>query len=83
VSITLTGKEIMDLAEFAGFEFSERTRGDAHLEEMQETEYVVTDCPVQGVALDEQSTDRHHYPHIAYLAEYPEEGVQPLGEVRS
>jgi len=71
--LTLTGKEIRDLAEAVGlvvqpidyvFEF--------------ETEMTIIDCPESGV-IDDDGTAKH-YDHVAYLREYPEEGTFPLGD---
>lgn len=75
--IILTGREIKDLAEFSGLTISSRF---ALSEDEMETEYVITDCPKEGT-LDDDGTARH-YDHIAYLSDYPEEGVCPLGNER-
>ncbi len=72
-SITLTGKEIRDLAEFAGFSIVENDYTDEN-----ETEMVIQNCPDKGILNDDNEPE--HYRLIAYLAEYPEEGCMPLGE---
>lgn len=76
--IVLNGKEIKDLAEFAGFTISSRFE---LTDDEMETEYVIADCPKEGT-VDDDGTARH-YDHIAYLSECPEEGVCPLGEERT
>ena len=76
MSITLTGKEIKDLAEFAGFEVRELTGME---EEALETEISITECSKDGIK-GEDSEEVKHYAHIAYMAEYPEEGCYPLGD---
>ena len=76
MSITLTGKEIKDLAEFAGFKVSGLTKME---EEALETEISITEASKEGI-LDEGTKTIKHYAHIAYVAEYPEEGCYPLGD---
>jgi hypothetical protein len=77
--IILNAKEIKDLAEFAGFTISSQFA--ASDEELEDEEFVVTDCPKEGT-VDDDGTARH-YDHIAYLSDYPEEGVCPLGNERT
>jgi hypothetical protein len=72
-SVTMTGKEIHDLALFAGFSIVEHDYKDE-----LETEFVVEDCPASGVLYDDGVHE--YYNLISYLAEYPEEGVGPLGD---
>ena len=67
----LTAKEIKDLAEFAGFYV-------AADDNILETEYVIEKCSPKGVSDDDGII--RHYKHIAYLEEYPDEGVYPLGD---
>ena len=74
MSMTLTGREILELAQMAGLPVAEEVDPD-----LLETEYTVIPCPVEGV-LDEDSGQRIHTRLAAYASEYPEEGVQPLGE---
>jgi len=77
MSITLTGKEIKDLAEFAGFKVDGLTKME---EEALETEIVIAESCKEGI-LDEGGDGAiKHYAHIAYAAEYPEEGCYPLGD---
>lgn len=75
--IVLNAREIKDLAEFAGFTISSRF---IIPDDEMETEYVVTDCPAEGTVDDDGAV--RHYDHVAYLSEYPEEGICPLGEER-
>lgn len=72
--LTLTVAEIKDLAECAGLVLNKDVSYDA---DELETEIVVMECPKAGVLDDGKST---HYAHIAYFAEYPEEGSYPLGD---
>ena len=70
--ITLTGQEIMDLAEFAGFEVKNPDP------DYLKYDYAVAECPDEGVENDDGQME--HYTYIAYLSDYPEEGCYPLGE---
>lgn len=72
-SLTLTGKEIRDLAEAAGLEVAELIYTDE-----LETEMTIIDCPATGV-LDDNGRATF-YKHIAFLSEHPEEGSFPLGD---
>lgn len=72
--LTLTVAEIKDLAEFAGLVLDKSVSYDA---DELETEIVVMECPKEGVRDDDGKPT--HYAHIAYFAEYPEEGCCPLG----
>ena len=72
--LTLTVAEIKDLAEYAGFTLDQTRMPDA--DEM-ETEISIMDCPQDGVKDDDGKAT--HYAHVAYFAEYPEEGCYPLG----
>lgn len=71
--LTLTGKEIKDLAELAGLAIAPSDYTD-----MIETEIIVATCPTIGVLDDDGAVA--HYKYVAYLSEYPEEGVYPLGD---
>lgn len=71
-ALTLTIAQIKDLAEFAGLRVS-----DEITDEDREIEITITPCPEKGVEDDDGSII--HCKHIAYLEEYPEEGVCPLG----
>lgn len=73
--MTLTVAEIKDLAECAGLALDKGVSYDA---DELETEIVVMDCPKAGVLDDDGKPT--HYAHIAYFAEYPEEGSYPLGD---
>lgn len=71
--LTLTGKEIKDLAEAVGLVIDPRNYTDE-----LETEITIIDCPESGVLGDDGKAT--HYEHVAYLSEYPEEGTFPLGD---
>ena len=73
--LTLTVAEIKDLAECAGLALRHDVTYDA---DELETEIVVMECPKEGVLDDDNKPT--HYAHIAYFAEYMEEGSHPLGE---
>lgn len=74
--LTLTVAEIYDLACAAGFTIK---RGDSFMPDADEmeTEIVVIECPKEGVIDDDGNPT--HFAHIAYFAEYQEEGSYPLG----
>lgn len=72
--LTLTVAEIKDLAECAGLVLDKGVSYDA---DELETEIVVMECPKSGVRDDDGKPT--HYAHIAYFAEYPDEGSYPLG----
>ena len=72
MSITLTGRELVDLMGITGLVDSFAGGGEL------DTEYTIEDCPSVGVRND--SGEHEHYRLVAYNAEYPEEGVMPLGE---
>lgn len=73
MTITLTGKEIRDLAEAVGLVIAKND----YAEEL-ETEMVIVPCPEAGVLNDDGEPE--HYRYIAWLEEYPEEGSCPLGD---
>ena len=73
--LTLTIKEIADLAECAGLMFAPNGGPD---EDDKDTEISIMDCPKEGVKDDDGKPT--HYAHIAYFSEYPEEGCYPLGD---
>jgi len=79
-SLTLTQLEIRDLAKFCGMIVQEPTPIEA--EDEKETEVTITRWPAQwprdGVMGDDGFLVEPHK-HIAYFAEYPEEGFMPLG----
>ncbi len=74
-AITLTAQEIRHLAQFCGMVLQEPTASEA--EDERETEIIVAPWPAKGVKGDDGMLPPHN--HIAYLAEYPEEGCVPLG----
>lgn len=71
VSLTLTGKEISELAGFAGLQIVEHNYADEY-----ETEITV-ETP-SGFLLNDDGVEEH-YRLIAYHTEYPEEGAIGLG----
>ena len=73
MKMVLTAAEIRDLAELCWYSI-ENTEGPSD----PETEYVIEDCPVQGI-LDDDQKRVLRYRHLAYLEEYPDEGVVGLG----
>lgn len=72
--LTLTGKEIKDLAESIGFTI---TKGSFD-KDILETEMTVVDCPEKGVEGDDGKPMFFNY--VAYFDDCPEEGVMPLGD---
>lgn len=75
--LTLTVAEIYDLACMAGFTIHHTPAFMPGSDDM-ETEIIVMVCPKEGVLNDDGKPE--HYTHIAYFADYPEEGSHPLGE---
>jgi len=71
----LTRKEILDLAEFAGFEITDQSK----MPEDFEIELTIENCPENGI-LDEDTNEREGYRYIAYFSEYIEEGCLGLGD---
>lgn len=74
-SVTLTVREIADLARFAGLELDETKLPNEH---EGEDEITITDCPPGGLA-DEDEEVFSYFRKIAYFSEYPEEGAMGLG----
>lgn len=72
-AITLSGKEIKDLAEAVGLVIQPLDYADE-----LETEMTIIDCPAEGVLDDDGKAT--HYQRVAYYSEYPEEGMCPLGD---
>lgn len=73
--ITLTVREINDLAEFAGLVLDGNRLGPS-VDEM-EAEISITTEPTECKD-DDGKVER--YAHVAYFSEYPDEGCMPLGE---
>ncbi len=73
--ITLTVQEIYDLAAFAGIGLDESRKPD---DDSWETPICIGSCPGLGVR-DEDDEIGKRYRFIAWLEEYPEEGVMGLG----
>ena len=79
-SLTLTVGEIADLARCAGLVIKVNVTGAYDDDDDDdEMEITIEPCPKQGVE-DEDSRSIVHCKHIAYITEYPEEGVYPLGK---
>lgn len=79
--LVLTGRQIRDLALFAGFDIDEKCRAD---QDLLETEYTLQargagDPPFALRDPDEPARVSHHM-MVANLTEYPEEGTVGLGE---
>jgi hypothetical protein len=74
----LTGEEIKDLAEFAGFNVSSNDAHDS-LQDILEAELSVEKGDRLGV-LDDDGITIKHYKYIACFYEYPEEGYTGLGK---
>ena len=74
-TLTLTMEEIRHLALFCGMVIQEPTTKEK--EDERETEIVIAPWPKMGVKGDDGMLTPHK--HIAYYAEYPEEGCVPLG----
>lgn len=72
--ITLTGKEIRDLAEAAGFLIEK-----ADSDDLLDTEMTIIPCPPDGIK-DDDDGSLSRYKYVAYFSDYPEEGVFGLGE---
>lgn len=73
-SITLTGKDIKDVAEFAGLSITPHDYADEY-----ETEITIQRCPKSGIKNDDDG-GVEFFEYVAYLSEYPEEGCVPLGD---
>lgn len=74
--ITLTAREIKDLAEAVGW-----TVGETYSELDDSDEWVIVECPQAGVRNDDGIIE--HYSYVVYCEECPQEGVTPLGEPTS
>lgn len=77
-SVTLTVLEIRDLAKFAGITVIDNGT-ESEKEDEKETEIVIETAPEQGVKDEDGEGEPTHSRFIAYVSDYPEEGVQPLG----
>ncbi|ELL0578554.1 hypothetical protein NTH44_003159 [Vibrio metoecus] len=74
--ITLTGKEIKQLAELVGFEIKEITNPEFASDVLETEIDIVRD--ESGVIHDDGTLLKYKYK--ALFSEYQEEGVYPLGE---
>lgn len=74
-AFTLTVEEIRHLAQFCGMVITPPTAKEK--EDERETTIVIAQWPEKGVKDDDGMLPHHKY--VAYLEEYPEEGVVPLG----
>lgn len=74
--VTLTGKEIIDLANYA---LGIRLDDDDFDEDMLEGEFSISECPKIGI-LDEDSNKVEHYKHVVHCdgCEYNE--FSPIGD---
>lgn len=74
----LTVKEIKDLATLVcGLKLCPESNHDDP--EDDNTEIMIEDCPQTGVVHEGDETERRRWQHIAYLLEYPDEGVVGIG----
>lgn len=73
--VTLTVREIIDLAKCAGLELAPDQEFD--VDEL-DAAITIAPGPAECVADDDGNVDR--YAHVAYWCELPEDGVYPLGE---
>ena len=69
----LTGKEIRDLARFAGFDVGDECMGKDGLLDVEYEVY-------PDATLKEDDGTEKSYAHAAFLAEYPDEGSYGLGD---
>lgn len=76
-TITLTIKEIQDLAMFAGIAIDESKPVDA---DQAEATITIGPCPEVGLRDGDAGHElRRHYRMVAFFEEYPEEGCHGLG----
>jgi hypothetical protein len=71
--LTLTVAEIVDLAIAAGLVINQKPMPDAG--EMKD-KFTIIVCPTRGVRNNGKVS---HYAHVAYMLDYPEKGIFPLG----
>lgn len=74
-NITLTVREIQDLAMFAGIKI-DCSQPSEHDDD--EATITIGPCPAKGIH-DEDASKARHYKAIAWFEEYPEEGCHGLG----
>ena len=74
MNISLTVREIMDLAKYSGIDLDENNASD--IDEM-ETIVCLCSCHPDGVKNEDGSIE--HFNFVIYFEDYPEEGVIPLG----
>jgi hypothetical protein len=75
-SVTLTVREITDLAKAIGLIIPDAHEIDAGDDEI---EYTIIEKE-GGVVVEDDDGTKRAYAHGAYLTEYPEEGTYPLGD---
>lgn len=75
-TMTLTAGEIGDLAAMAGFSLPPEAWP---VDDEKETEFAIAEDH-QGFSVTGDNGEKEAYKHVAFLVEYPEEGVFPLGE---
>jgi hypothetical protein len=73
--VILTIAEIKDLAQFAGLVLTDKCKADTSEDE---SEIAVEDCPDGGLINTDAARVRR-YAHVAYFADYPDEGASGLG----
>lgn len=71
----LTIAEIRDLAQFAGLVLTDECKSDTSEDE---SEIAVEECP-EGGLIDTDAARVCRYAHVAYFANYPDEGSHGLG----
>ena len=71
----LTIAEIRDLAQFAGLVLTDQCKADTS---DNESKIAVEDCP-EGGLIDTDAARVCRYAHVAYFADYPDEGSHGLG----
>lgn len=74
MSLSLTGKHVLDLAEFVGFQLAKAD------DDVLETLVSLHACPSEGIYGGDKEGIPRHYELLASLTEYPEEGCHPLGD---
>lgn len=78
IEVTLSGADIVHLAEFAGFQV---TGPEVDSDEYLEEEYRIAPCPEAGVRSDDNEVV--HSDFVAVCVECPEEGCIILGKQRT
>ncbi len=74
MALTLTVEQIKDLAEFAGLTLNSRF---GLSEDELASEITIDTALPDGVVMD--NGDKKKFSHVAWFADYPDEGCCPLG----